>query len=89
MRRLWYDGLKCPKVKFFGLFRVLFLVRHTALEHNYGYSGATILQDILGSDEGLENYQRWKDEERSRHATTRPKERKRRKQDDDYRPGEY
>ena len=34
---------KCPKIKFHGLFRVRFLVRQTALEHNYGYKTANII----------------------------------------------
>ena len=83
---------KCPKTRYHGLYRVTFLVRLTAIEHNFGYKGANVIERITGTDARLQKYQEWKDKERSRHATPSAKKRRTTKKDEkdqDYEAGGF
>lgn len=80
---------RCSKAKFCGHARLLFIVKHTAVEHNFGYEGANIISHLLGTDTRLQETMKFFDQERARHATPKLKKKALQKKDDSYQAGEY
>lgn len=80
---------KCPKIKFYGRLRVLFLVQYTSLAHNFGYEDGNIILHMFGSQERLQESLHWQDLERARHATPKSKKKRKQQKDEEYQPGEY
>ena len=74
----------CPKNKFYGLFSVMLLVKHTALEHNFGYSGANMIVYLLGHDSKLRNSLQWMGKEKPWHAEHKTRKKMTEKKDNEY-----
>lgn len=80
---------RCSKAKFCGHARLLFIVKHTGVEHNFGYEGASIISHLLGTDTRLQETMKFLDQERARHATPKLKKKALQKKDDSYQAGEF
>ena len=80
---------KCQKIKFYSRLRVMFLVQHSALEHNFGYEAGNFLLHTLGPDANFQGSLKWFDKERSRHATPKSKKIRKEKKSDSYEAGGF
>lgn len=60
---------------YFHLTWLVFIVKHAALEHNFGYSNVNIITHLLGSDT-LNIIMWWMNQERAMHVTPKQKKKK-------------
>ena len=86
--KLWQ---KCPKIKFFGLFRVIFAVQVTVLDHNFGYDKCNLLEHLFGTNKFVQKGQAGRERRRRMIAETPKRTNKKRKlgKSAEYKTGTY
>ena len=86
--KLWQ---KCPKIKCFGLFRVIFAVQVTVLDHNFGYDKCNLLEHLFGTNKFVQKGQAGRERRRRMIAETPKRTNKKRKlgKSAEYKTGTY
>ena len=74
--KLWQ---KCPKTKFFGLFRVIFAVQVTVLDHNFGCDKCNLLVHLFGTNRFIQKGLDIQERRRKMKAVTPKRTEKKRK----------
>ena len=82
----------CPKIKFFGLFRVIFAAQVTILDHNFGFDRCNLLEHLFGSNMYIQKGLALQEKRRKLRAETPKMSKKKRKKlgkSAEYKTGEY
>ena len=85
--RLW---LKCPKVKFFGLYRVIFCAQSCVLEHNLGYERSNLLTELFGTSASIKKVLKTQDALKIKKQSPRVKKKASKTEiSEEYKPGQF